>query len=495
MTNKCVLHRQPSTCVSAFDRRPGASRGPDAEGLKKLWIRAFAGMTGSSRMLKSVDKILVVLFVLLLSFFGQPRPCGALPPVERTVLQNGLTVLTFQDPSIPAVTLELLVEAGSWRDPKDQKGLANLTAKSVLLGTGSFSFEQINNRLDFLGASLDATCTKDFATYSMQMLKKDLDSGVGLFMDLVTNASFPESEVAKEKDNIIGKIRSIEEEPLEVALRAFDRALYLKSPYAGAIEGTEQSLAGIGADSMRAFYSAFYRPNNAVLVIGGDISAEEVKRRIVPRLLQWPSAEIPAMPFVVEFAKGPQAVKIDKPVSQACIVVGGPCVKRSDKDYYALSVMNNILGSGSLTSRLMVEIRIKMGLAYAVESLVLARKYAGAFQILIQTKNPSAKEAVSLAQKEMTRLRQEPVSEAELEGAKKFLIGNFPLRYSSTQQDYAKFLAQVEFYNLGSDYPEKYPSLIQAVTAQDILRVAREYLKPESSIMTVVADLEKAQMK
>lgn len=411
------------------------------------------------------------------------------------VLQNGLTVLVFQEPTIPAVTMELLVEAGSWRDPQNMKGLANLTAKSILLGTGNLSFDQINDRLDFIGASLEANCAKDFADFGMQMLKKDLDDGAALLLDLITNPSFPASEVVKEKDNVIGKIRSDEEDPMQMVLKTFDNALYLQSPYAGAVEGSEESLAGIEPESLRAFYSAFYRPNNSILVIGGDITEEEVKTRIVPRLLQWPAAEIPQMPFAAGFAEGPKTVKIDRPVSQANIVIGSPCVKRSDKDYYALSVMNNILGSGSLTSRLMVEIRVKTGLAYVVESLAVARKYAGAFETIIQTKNVSAKEAMALARKEMKKLQREPVSEGELEGAKKFLIGNFPLRYSGTQQEFAKFLAQVEFYKLGIDYPEKYPALIRAVTAQDILRVAREYLKPDSSVVAIVADLEKAQIK
>jgi zinc protease len=125
----------------------------------------------------------------------------------------------------------------------------------------------------------------------------------------------------------------------------------------------------------------------------------------------------------------------------------------------------------------------------------LARKYAGSFSVTIQTKDSSAKDAIDLANKELERMQREPVSETELEGAKKFLIGNFPLKYSGTQEDFTKFAAQIEFYGLGMDYPEKYPSLIGAVTARDILRVAKEYLKPDKNILVVVGDLEKAQMQ
>jgi zinc protease len=229
------------------------------------------------------------------------------------------------------------------------------------------------------------------------------------------------------------------------------------------------------------------------LVIGGDITLQEVQKSIVPRLIGWEAAEIPEMPFRKEFARGPVNVDINKPVSQATIMIGCPAMDRASKDYYTFQVMNQILGSGDLSSRLMVEIRIKKGLAYAVESNLAARKYAGSFRVVIQTKDASAKESAALAKKELERLRHEPVSDTELQAAKKFLIGNFPLRYSA-QLDYAKFLAQIEFYGLGSDYPDKFPSLINAVTADDIVRVAKEYLNP-NDVTVIVADLKKAQIE
>jgi zinc protease len=437
------------------------------------------------------------IFALLFLLFFTLLPCGgclAMPALERIVLPNQLTLLVFEDHSIPAVTLELQVPAGSWRDPRDMKGIANLTAKSLLLGSRNLSFDQVNNRLDSIGASLDAECRKDFASIGMQVLKKDLDSGVDLLMELITSPAFREHDVAKEKDEILGKIRSQEDQPLHVADKAFEQALFLDSPYASPAEGTLESLPGIGPDALIKFYNSFYRPNNSILVVGGDITLDEVKASIIPKVTQWQAAPVATAQFTVSYAEGPKTVKIDKPISQASIVMGCPAMDRAGKDYYAFAVMNQILGSGSLSSRLMVSIRVKMGLAYAVESLLLARKYGGSFSVIIQTKDSTAKEATALAIKELERLQREPVSDLELEGAKKFLIGNFPLKYGSTQEVFAKFAAQVEFYGLGLDYPEKYPSLIGAVTAQDILRVAKEYLKPDKNIMVVVGDLEKAQM-
>jgi zinc protease len=436
----------------------------------------------------------VVLFLLIFTLFPSGG-CFAMPALERIVLPNQLTLLVFEDHSIPAVTLELQLSAGSWRDPGDMKGVANLVAKSLLLGSRNLSFDQVNSRLDSIGANLDAECRKDFAAIGMQVLKKDLDSGFDLFVDLITSPAFREHDVAKEKDEILGKIRSDEDEPLRVANKAFEEALFLNSPYASRVEGTLESLPGISPDELIKFYNSFYRPNNSILVVGGDITMEEVKARIIPKVTQWRAARIPAAEFALAYAEGPKIVKIHKPVSQASIVMGSPAMDRAGKDYYAFAVMNQILGSGNFSSRLMVAIRVKMGLAYSVESLLLARKYAGSFCVVIQTKNSTAKDAISLAIKELERMQREPVTEIELEGAKKFLIGNFPLKYSGTQEDFAKFAAQIEFHGLGLDYPEKYPSLIGAVTTQDILRVAKEYLKPDKNIMVVVGDLGKAEMK
>jgi zinc protease len=419
--------------------------------------------------------------------------CFGMPKAEKIELPNNLKVLVFEEHSIPAVTMELLVAAGSWRDPEDRKGLANLTAKSVLQGTRTLSFDDINNRLDFIGASLDADCSRDFATIGMQVLKKDLDAGVGLFTDVIIHPSFPRADVEGQKDDIVGALRAKEDDPVEVANRAFDRALFLDSPYAGPVDGTEKSVATIDVEQLAKFYDSFYRPNNSVLVIGGDITPEEVKTRIVPRLLGWEAAQVPETPFKKEFAQGAVKVALNRPVSQATIVIGCPAMERDNPDYYPFLVMNQILGSGDLTSRLMIEIRIRKGLAYAVESYPTARKYAGSFQVVIQTKDSSAKESTELAREQLERLRREPVSDDELQTAKKFLIGNFPLKYVA-QQDYAKLLAQMEFYGLGADFTEKFPSLINAVTSEDILRVADRYLKPDN-VTVIVADLKRAQIE
>jgi zinc protease len=199
------------------------------------------------------------------------------------------------------------------------------------------------------------------------------------------------------------------------------------------------------------------------------------------------------VPSHITFAKEKKTVKIDRAITQANIILGHSGVNRENPDYYALTVMNYILGGGGFASRLVEEIRNKRGLAYSVVSFFDPGKYPGSFQIVLQTKNSSAQQAISLSLQEMERIRKEQVSEKELEGAKKYLIGSFPLRLD-TQGKLANFLTQVEYYGLGWDYPEKYPSLIRSVTREEVNRVAKKYLQPENYILVVVANLKEAGM-
>ena len=208
----------------------------------------------------------------------------------------------------------------------------------------------------------------------------------------------------------------------------------------------------------------------------GDITPEEVKSKLLPSLANWTTEKIPKAPFVSSFAKERKTVKIDRQISQANIILGHAGVTRENPDFYALTVMNYILGGGGFVSRLVEQIRNKRGLAYSVESFFDAHKYPGSFQIVLQTKNSSAREAIPIALEEMERIRKELVSEKELEGAKKYLIGSFPMRLD-TQSKLAYFLTQVEYFDLGLDYPEKYPSLIRSITRRRCA-LSRKNLSP-----------------
>jgi zinc protease len=415
----------------------------------------------------------------------------AMPPVHRMVLSNRLVLLFAEEHSLPFLTLQLLVDAGSRSDPAGMEGLARLTAKGLLLGTSRRTITAINEELDFMGASLSASSGRDYSTLHLRVLRKDLDRGFDLFLEALTQPIFPANELQRQVAEISAAIQSEEDQPGEVAEKAFQKNLFPASPYGHPVEGTRESLARINRNSVLQFYRDHYHPGQAILAVTGDLALEELKTKLLPRLDKWAPGNIRKNPVKTGFAEGPKRIPINRQISQANIILGHGGVSRDNPDYYALSVMNYILGGGGLSSRLMQEIRNKKGLAYSVASFFAPAKYSGSFQIVLQTKNASAREAISLATEQMERIRKEPVSAKELEGAQKYLIGSFPMRLD-TQGKLVNFLAQVEYFDLGLDYPQKYSGLIRSVSREEVLRVAQKYLHPEEVFLVVVANLKEA---
>jgi zinc protease len=456
-----------------------------------LLILRFFNSQSAIRNLKL--KYLIILVFLMVCVGLPDSNLKAMPPVQRTVLHNQLVLLVCEEHSLPFVTFQLLINSGSRKDPPGEEGLAYLTARGLLLSTSKRTVNVINEELDFMGASLNASSGRDYSTLSLRVLKKDLDKGMDLFMEVITQPTFPEEEIRREVEKTLASIQSAEDQPEEVAEKEFQKTLFLTSPYGHPVEGTKESVPRLAREALLRFYRDYYHPNNVILTVAGDITTDEIKKKLLPRLEKWPTAKIPEMPFISGFAKEQKIVKIDRAITQANIVLGHAGVRRDNPDYYALTVMNYILGGGGFSSRLVEEIRNKRGLAYSVASFFDPGKYPGAFQIVLQTKNASAREAISLVLQQMERIRKEPVSEKELEGAKRYLIGSFPMRLD-TQGKLANFLSQVEYFGLGLDYPEKYSSFIRSVTREEVLRVARTYLHPENYILVVVANLKEAGM-
>jgi zinc protease len=447
--------------------------------------------------MRRMAKLYVPAVVFLAAALFLNATCGisfALPTVERTVTGNRLRVLLSEDHSLPFVTIQFLVDAGSRRDPAGQEGLARLTAKGLLLGTPHIKAASINEELDFMGASLNASANRDYSVISLRVLKKDLEKALDLFVDILTTPVFPEEEVRKEADSTIAAIRAAEDDPEDVAEKAFAKTLFPKGPYGHPVEGTKESVAKLRREDLARFYSVYYRPNNAILVVAGDMTMKEVKAILLPRFVRWAPAQIPQKAFDGSYTEGPETVKIDRNITQANVIIGQQGVSRGNPDYYALSVMNYILGGGGFASRLTEAIRNKRGLAYAVDSFFDPGRYPGSFQIVLQTKNATAREAIAISKEQLELIRKEPVSDKELEDAKKYLTGSFPMRFD-TQGKLVNFLSQIEYYHLGLDYPERYPSIIRKISKERVLRVARKYLHPDKAILVIVGNLKDSGME
>jgi zinc protease len=414
---------------------------------------------------------------------------------KRTVLSNGLTVLHSENHSLPIVMVTLTVKAGQRHEPKEKAGLANLTAELLTEGTKNRSSREISEEIDFIGASLNASAGNDFTTITLSVLKKDIDKGFELFSDVLLNATFPQAEIDRKREMIKGSLRQQEEDPSFLAGRAFKKEVFGEHPYGRLIEGSTDTLDKITKSDLVTFYSGFFLPNNAILSISGDLTSDELDSEMKKYLGAWKKADLPLIPRAdIEGRKAKSVIKIDRDLTQANIIVGHLGISRDNPDYYAVSVMNYLLGGGGFSSRLMQSVRDKMGLAYDVHSFFSAYKEDGSFQIGVQTKNESANVALDEIFKQIERMQNEMVSDEELSDAKAYLTGSFSRRLD-TSRKIADFFASVEFFGLGADYIEKYPSYINSVTKEDVLRVAKKYLHTGYYVLVVVANQEKAALK
>lgn len=413
---------------------------------------------------------------------------------KRTVLNNGMVLLTSEQRALPMVSIELLIDAGSRHEPAEQAGLANLTARLLTYGTKKRSAVQISETLDFMGASLSASCGEDVATVSMTILKKDLAAGLELLAEILTRANFPAAEIDRQKQAVIASIRARQEDPGAVAAIAFGAALFPKSPYGRPVDGTEATVKSLQQKALQDFYTRHYRPNRAILAVVGDVAEKEIADALGKAFKAWSKGAAGTKPAPPAQIGAAQTVQVKKDLTQANIVLGHNGVTRGNQDYYAIQVMNYILGGGGFSSRAMDSIRNERGLAYSVYSYFAAEKGHGSFQFVMQTRNETAAEAIRIARDEMRRIREQPVDEQELSDAKDYLIGSFPLRFD-TNRKVASFLAQVEYYELGLDYPERYSDLIRKVTREDVARVARQYLRPDDLITVVVGNSTKIAQK
>lgn len=430
----------------------------------------------------SVSSVVTLLLLLW------PALAAALGPVVvQDTLPNGAALLVSEQKTLPMVIVRVMLDAGARRDPDSKAGLANLTAELVTEGTATRSAQQIKDAIDFIGGALGASADTDYAVVTLQVLRKDLDAGLALLADVLLRPAFKPDELARRREAVLASIRAAEDDPTAVALKAFQRALFGDTPYGHPDEGTEATVPRITRADVQGFFRRYYGPSRAAIVVVGDVSPAEAREHFGRALGTWRGE--PIAPFVYPPFTAPpgEQVRIKRPVTQAGIVMGQLGIARDNPDYETISVMNYVLGSGGFSSRLMDSIRTQAGLAYSVGSYFVASKSPGPFEIIMQTKTASIADAIARARQEVERIRSAPIGDDELQEAKRYLTGSFPLRLDSNSK-IADFIAQAWFYELGMNYADTYIQRVNAVTLDDVQRVAQTYLHPDRFIEVVVTN-------
>lgn len=439
--------------------------------------------------------LLVALLTLPLVSGPVSLAWGADISPTKITAPNGMTVLVLEQHFLPMVEIHALIKSGSAQDPPEKAGLANLVASLLDEGTTTRSSKQLAEQIDFIGGSLEAKASEDFTTASARVLKKDVELGFALLADILMHPAFPKQEFERVRSQLLGQIASDNDDPGHVAMKAFNQLVFHNHPYRWPVHGTEETLAKITWSDVQNFYTKEYLPNQVILTIVGDITVEQATALAQTHFGTWKKGTPTGRTVKKAGAIDRKAVQlIEKDLTQSTIVLGHGGISRTNPDFYAVTVMNHILGAGGFSSRLMDSIRDKQGLAYGIMSHYDARSMPGSFWVNLQTRTEATNQAISGVLAEIKAMRETPVTDQELAEAKSFLMGSFPLRLDSTAK-LAQVLAQVEFYGLGFEYFSQYPKWIDRVTKDDVQRVAKQYLDPHRYALVVVGNLSKAKVR
>ncbi len=434
------------------------------------------------------------LFAAIVCSFALAAPRASALEIKRIQLADGAVLLVSEQHQLPMVTMAIAFDAGARRDPKDQGGLATLTAESLMQGTKDLSAAEFNREVDFMGSAIDIGASRDFAVASVTSLKKYQSQSIHLLAQLLQNPGLREADIRRKQADQIADIKSSEEEPGYAADVAFTKTIFGDSPYGHMTEGSSDSVAKLTPAEVADFYRTYYQLGNAIIAVAGDVDAQQIKAELESEFTGLKGSIAPqSTPAPIMVAPGIHVQVIDRNVAQANLILGSGGVARSNPDYYKLQVMNYILGGGGFASRLMKVVRSQHGLAYSIGSAFDAGKFQGAFTVVLQTKNASANEALKLILAQMREIQAHPVSDVEMESAKKFLIGSFPLKLDR-QSSIVGFMLQTEIYGLGLDYADRYPKIIAAISKDDVQKVARAYLHPDALDLVAVANQSEAKI-
>jgi zinc protease len=419
---------------------------------------------------------------------GPVRPFR-FPHVERALLDNGLSVLTAPHGRLPVVTAALVLEAGAAAEPAEKAGLAQLVAGALDAGTRARSADEVAWALERLGVEFNAEAHWDAAILSIVTPRDRLEPALELFAEIAREPAFRAEDVERLRDEQLADILQRQKEPGALAA---DRAPWFifapGVPYRRPLGGTYGSVEAIRVEDVRAFYRDWYAPRGASLLVVGDIDAATARTLAESRFGDWTGQPGSRPSFEVQPGVARATVfVVDRPGSvQSEIRIGDVGLERSHPDYVPLQVMNSLLG-GAFTSRLNMSLRERHGFTYGVHSGFAFRRRPGPFLIQTAVATEVTARATEEILREVRRLRDEPVSEAEVAASRDYLAGTLPLELQTTEQ-LAGRLADLVVHDLPDDYFDRYRLQILAVTPADVQRVAREHLRPERFAIVVVGD-------
>jgi predicted Zn-dependent peptidase len=417
-----------------------------------------------------------------------PAPTLSLPPIEEQALPNGLRVIYMGKRNVPLVQINVVVKTGSVLDPDDRPGLASMTAAMLDEGAGGRSAVELSEAVDFLGASLRVSSGMHTTTISLHAPLARLDAALELLADVVLRPAFSEEELDRQRRQRLTSLVQRHDQPRAIAQVIYDRSLFGDDhPYGRQSIGTPESLRDMTAADLGRFHARYFVPNNAAVIVVGDIGAADALDRLRRAFGSWQPGDAPQYDVVnVDQVRRREVILVDKPgAAQSVIRIGRIGAARSTEDYYALVVMNTILG-GSFASRLNQKLREEKGYTYGARSFFSFRPALGPFTASADVQTAVTDSALYEFMYELRGILED-VTDAEMVRARNFVALRFPSGFQAVAR-IAGGLGSIYEYDLPLDYYNSYIQNILAVSKEDVLRVAREYIDPDRIMIVVVGD-------
>lgn len=420
---------------------------------------------------------------------GPPRPYH-FPAVERVVLPNGLRILTAAVDSAPVVAVRAVVRQGADHDPASRPGLASFVADMIDEGTANRSAMEIAGDIADLGASLSSGCDWDGSYLMLDVLTRNLDAGLDIFADVLSNPLFAENEIDRTRRERLTTILQNRDDPGMVASETFAREVYRGTPYQNPVIGTVESLKALARDELTSFHEANFSPELTSIVVTGNFDAEVVRQRIEGLLgRQEPKGRPLELSFTPPPVESTRVIIADRPKAvQSEIRIGHPGVDRSTPDYYPIIVMNAILG-GVFTSRLNLNLRERNAFTYHVRSGFSMRKNPGSFNVSTAVRTEVTADAVREILGELKRMQSGDLTLEELDESKNYMMGVFPATVQ-TAGNLASRLEDMEIYGLPDDWFDQHRERIGAVSTEQVVAAARTYIDPDKVVIVVAGNAD-----
>ena len=417
-----------------------------------------------------------------------------LPKAQEATLPNGLRVILLRDEKVPTFTAQMVILSGGLADKPDFRGLASFTATLLREGTTKRSSKDIAEQVDAIGATLNSSSgfSNTTSTISASGLVENLDQAFDLFADVIRNPAFPADEVEKYKTRSLAQLQFQRSSPQFLAQERFSRAIYGDHPAALVAPPTD-SLKKLSSKDLAAFHATYYRPNNAILAIVGDVTLKELLPKIEKAFGNWEKADVPvtAIPAAPAQAKS-RILLIDRPGSvQTVLTLGTLGIERNSPDYFSLLLADKILGGGP-AARLFLNLREDKGYTYGAYSNFGGSRFRGTWASSSEVRTDVTEGAMKEFMFELKRLRDDKVGAEELENAKRAIIGSFALSLEQPQSLLQNIITQ-KLYDLPADYWDTYPQKVAAITVADIQSVAQKYIDLDHIQIVAVGDAAKAR--